>query len=154
MIEPPPRRAHAGHDRLGGEEMMPQIDILHVIPLLDGEAVERVAIIPGGVVDQHLDGSMRLGRFGDGVLERGDVGHVAGDEQRTAAIGRLQPVAERRRIGALHEGDLGPLRDEPLGQIFADPRSAARDEYGFPFDVVECGGEFHWLASQLLSSCD
>jgi hypothetical protein len=61
-----------------------------------------------------------LRRPAEGILQGRNIGHIARDEERADTVSGFQPVAKRRCVGALHEGDFCALCNEALGQIFAD----------------------------------
>src|SRR4030095_15684463 len=46
---------HLVHHRLGGEELMAEIDGNPLIPEVDGHALDRMAIVARGVVDEDAD---------------------------------------------------------------------------------------------------
>ena len=54
-----------GRDRLGGEEVVAQVDVEPVVPLLHAQRLDRVPLIVGRVVDQHRDGAEPLRGLGD-----------------------------------------------------------------------------------------
>ena len=43
--------------------MMPQIDVLRVIPVLEADVVDRVALVVGGVIDEHADRAEAFARL-------------------------------------------------------------------------------------------
>ena len=53
-IEPPPAGAHRRNHRLGGEELVLEVDRHALVPIGRRDVLELVAIIVGGVVDQHV----------------------------------------------------------------------------------------------------
>ena len=108
-----------------------------LIPLRHGVAVEFVASVVGGIVDQHGNIAMRLGRLRYRGLERFDIGNVAFDEKRSAPVFCLHLFDKARGVGALHEGRICALRHEAVGQRRADARSAAGDEDAAVPQVVE-----------------
>ena len=85
MIEPKPKLAHLRMNGLGGKKVMPQIDVLGVVPIVGGHVGDRVALVVGRVVDQDRDRAELRSRFGDSCLQRRDVGHVAVQKKRRPA---------------------------------------------------------------------
>ena len=85
MIEPKPKLAHLRVDGLGGEEVMPQIHVLRVVPVVGGHVGDRVALVIGGVIDQYRNRTELRARLRDRRLERRDVGDVAVEKERRLA---------------------------------------------------------------------
>src|SRR4029450_11659319 len=68
-------------DRLGGEELMPQVDREPVVPVLGGDGVEGMALVVGRVVDQDPDRAEPSAHLGDGAAKRRDVPEIARQEK-------------------------------------------------------------------------
>ena len=95
MIEPLPEFAHVGQHGLGGEELRPDVDGLHPVPIVGRDVLDPVPVVVAGVVDQHGDRPEVLAHRLDRRLQGRDVGEIAGEEQRRLAV-RLEARAESR----------------------------------------------------------
>jgi len=73
---------HVGGDRLGREELMAQVHGEPIVPVLRRHALDRVALVVGGVVDQYPDRPQAGPDVGDRRPERRDVAQVARNERR------------------------------------------------------------------------
>ena len=115
MIEPPPACLHHRLHRLGGEELVPQVHREPLVPVLGRHALERVALVVGGVVDQDRDRAVGVGRGSDRRAQRLDVAQVARQEQRRRQRPR-RPAPRRSCLAAVavdvDEGDLAALLAE------------------------------------------
>src|SRR5690606_29526103 len=119
------RGLHRRHHGLAHEEQVAEVGRDALVPVLGRDVLDRVAVVVGGVVDQHVDpakrGDRRLGRD----LERREVAQVAGDEARGAEPGGQRFAG---RFVDVEEGDFRALADEGLDQPRADPGRAAGDD--------------------------
>lgn len=88
-------RAHLRRHRLRREELVPQIDLHAILPVVDGDVRDLVAIVIGGVVDEHTDRSVLLPDAGDCRLERGNDPEVGVNEPRR----RMPPAGDAGRQG-------------------------------------------------------
>ena len=86
-------RLHAGGDGLRSEELVLEVDRDARVPALGRGLVDAVALVVGGVVDQHGDRPDARAHRVDRGVERGDVGEVGGDE--SGAWRALQARGER-----------------------------------------------------------
>ena len=84
MIDPPPAFLHLRAHRLRGEELVAQVHRHALVPVIDGDILDLVPIVVGGVVDQHADGPVLLGRGLDRLAQILDVAQVDMDEIRRA----------------------------------------------------------------------
>ena len=121
---------HVRVHRLRGEELVPQIDVHRAVPVLRRHLVDRLAVIVGGVVDQHGDRPERGPHARDRRPQRLDVGEVAADEERRMrGAPKGSPTSASRRFAVdVDEGDLRALAGEGLDDRRADAGSAAGDE--------------------------
>src|SRR5206468_2575810 len=120
---------HLVHHRLGGEELMAEIDGDPLIPEVDGHALDRMAIVARGVVHENADiAALRLHGV-DGRAQEIDLADVAWIEawSRSGARQLLHQVTAGRLID-IHEADLGALAHESFDDGRADARSAAGDK--------------------------
>ncbi len=101
------RAFHLRRSRLRGEELVPQIDGLVVVPVFGGHVVELVPVVARGIVDEYADRTEGPGRFGDRGLERAEIADVA----EPVADGRAELCRKRarRRIRNVDEGNLAAL---------------------------------------------
>ena len=124
-------RDHAGRDRLDGEEVVAQVGVEAVVPVLGRHRLPRVAIVAGGVVHQHADAVEIGDRRGAYALQRGDVDQIDVVEAR--------PMPGPGPDAGLHDGaalfgldvgepDATPLPRELLDEGAADAVGAAGDE--------------------------
>ena len=93
--------------------------------------VDVVAVVVGGVVDEHGDRS-ELGarRRAIAAAQRVDVGQVAVQEQRPVpALAELGDQRLRRLGLDVDEGDLGAVAGKGAHHRGADARAAAGDEH-------------------------
>ena len=89
---------HHRVDRLGGEELVPQVHRHALVPVFGRHGVEGVAVVAGGVVDQHRDRPVGRGGLGDraraaAAMSRRSQGMKSG--RRVAAAG--DALDQRRR---------------------------------------------------------
>jgi hypothetical protein len=59
------RRGHLGRDGLRRKELVAQVHREAIVPVLRGHALDRVALVVSGVVDQHADRPEPRPRLGD-----------------------------------------------------------------------------------------
>ena len=119
---------HARRHRLRGEEMRAQIDRVVVVPELDGHVLDGMAVVEGGVVDQHGDIAMRRGRFGGRGPQRLDVAQIGLEVERPAAELGFDAIGKfcARAIGDVDEGDLRALPRRSLRSARRRCRSRRR----------------------------
>ena len=132
--------------------MRTQIGVDRQVPFGGRIAFDAVAGVVGGIVDENVDRAVGFARLGNSRLQRVDIGDVAGQENRSIGVVGFQPVAERAAIQPVEEGDLAALRDKTFGQIFADARGAAGDEYRLALQVVKA--DWQILCGSLPLSAD
>src|SRR5690606_38745201 len=119
---PAARSAHRRDHGLAHEEQVAEVGRDPLVPVLGRDVLDRVTVVVGGVVDQHVDAAKRVDRGLRGAFERGKVAQVAGDETRP-----LEPGGEclARGFVDVEEGDFGTLAGESLDQRGADAGGAA-----------------------------
>jgi hypothetical protein len=131
MIEPAAAPPHAGDYRLGGEELVPQIDRDPLVPIGGGDVLDPMPVVVGGVVDQHGDVAVSGRHFRNGRLQRLDVPQIAADE---AGLRAFDPELTAQGLSCLRldveKRHPRPLAAELADEAGADPRSAARDQHG------------------------
>ena len=90
---------------------MPQVHLHAVVPVLDGDAFGRVAVIIAGVVHQRPDRSVAQPGLGNGPSQSVDVADVALDEMRNRVTLLMYAFHNSARwfLGDVNEADLGPL---------------------------------------------
>ena len=125
------RRLHRRHHRLGGEELVAEIDVHPLVPIGGRDVGDRVAIVVAGIVDQHVHAAQRFLHVGEHPRDRVEVGQVQPAEQRHMRRACAQPLDQRQRfgLGNVDEGDLRTLPYERLDQPRADPRSATGHDH-------------------------
>ena len=94
-----------------------------------------MALVVGGVVDQHGDGAVCGGCLRDGGLQCGHISDVAGQEQWAVASGFFHIFAECAGVGALAECDFGALLQEALGQGSTNAGTTAGNKDGLTIQV-------------------
>ena len=124
---------HHRRDRLHGEELMAQIDRHALVPVVGGDALDRMALVMGSVVDQDRDRSVGVGRFASiGVSLRASMSRRSqGRNSRRRVTVRLDLRLTSASLGSLRdvdEGDLGALGREPADDRGTDAGAAAGDE--------------------------
>ena len=130
-IEPPPEFAHLRTHRLRGEELMTKIDLHAVVPILDRDVLDAMAVVVAGVVDQCLDRPVLAPDALDRVAKRVDLLQVAGDEARSR-VSALANALDQRQRGVfldIDERHARALRAEMLDDALADAGTAAGDEH-------------------------
>ena len=112
---------HLVHHRLGREELMAEIDGNPLIPEVDGHALDRMAIVARGVVDEDADiAAVRLHGV-DGRAQELDPADVAGVKARGRPGAReLLHQGTAGRLVDVHEADLGTLADKSFHDGRAD----------------------------------
>ncbi len=129
MIDPPPRCAHLGPDRLGGEELMAEIHRHRLVPVIGGDGIDLMAIVARRIVDEDADqAEIRLHAV-DRLTQGVDVGQIARDEH-WSVTGRRQTAYQRLRRALLDvdEGHPGSLSGKGFDHRRADARPATGDE--------------------------
>jgi hypothetical protein len=58
-----PKLAHLRVDGLGGEEVVPQIHVLRMVPVFGGHVGDGMPLVIGGVVDQYRNRPEFRARF-------------------------------------------------------------------------------------------
>ena len=116
---PAMRRLHPGTRCLDGDHPLPE----RLVRLK-----RFVALIVGGIVDQHGDRAMGRSRTGQRLFQRRGIGDVAGQEQRAVLRRRRHLITSGTGGRALAEGNLGTMTQETLGQCGTNARAAAGDE--------------------------
>ena len=128
-IAPPPKFAHRAARDLRGEELVLEVERHRAVPVLLAHFVRRLALVVGGVVDEHGDRPHALPDLLHRRFERGDVGQIAMEKERRGMRGAdLRDELLGRLDGDVDEGDIGLLLGEGLDHRRADARSAAGDE--------------------------
>ena len=126
MMTPSLRGLHVLQHRLGAEELVPQVHGDAAVPVFGGDVLGPVALVMGGVVDQHRDGSQLLPDRRDGPAQRLHVRQVAVLE---AHRGALPGEIGGERLGGglvdVQEADLGVLPREGPDDGLPDAASAA-----------------------------
>jgi len=117
---------------LGREELVTQVHRHPLVPIVGCDVLEPVAVVAGGVVDQHRDRPVGGRRFGDHAAQGLDVAQITGQEERDREASGADPLDGRP--GGLFvdvaERHLRFLLAERLDDRGTDPGSAARDEHG------------------------
>jgi len=89
--------------------MVAQIDRLRAVPIVRRHRVDGVALVIGGVVDQHAGRAEPGPGLADRRAQRRDVGDVAGQEQRLVrGAGKLRWRAPRRQRCDVEKRHLAP----------------------------------------------
>src|SRR5262247_4772188 len=115
---------------------MAEVDGHALIPVLDGDALDRVAIVPGGVVHEDADvAELRL-HGADGAAQGVDVADIAAEESRRGP--HALEISNQPGAGGLvdvHEAHEGLLAHESGHDGRADARAASRDEHNLAFEA-------------------
>ena len=128
-IAPASQFAHRAARDLGGEELVLEIERHRAVPILFADFVRRLAMVVGGVVDEHGDRPHALANLLHRRFERGDVGEVALKKERRKVRGAdLGDEVLGRFDGDVDKGDIGLLLGEGFDHRRADARPAAGDE--------------------------
>ena len=123
-------RSHVGLQRLHAEELVAQVGGHAVVPVFGRHVVDGVAVIAGGVVDQHGERAAKLvAQAGDGGAECRDVAQVAGREPDGGVVGEAGQGRGRSALVAVEEADMGALLDEVAHDGGADAGRAPGDEH-------------------------
>jgi hypothetical protein len=125
------RRSHVGGHRLGGEELVLEVDRDAGVPARGCGVLDLVALVVGRVVQQRGDRPEARAHGGDRLLERRRVGDVGAQEQRRGGRTRREPLHQRlaRRDVEVDEADASALRDELFYERRADAAGSAGDEH-------------------------
>ena len=75
---------------------MPQIDLHAVVPVVDGDAFSRVAVVVAGIVDQNPDRAVPCSGLGHSQAQRLDVAQIAMNEARCVKPGASQAFDQRQ----------------------------------------------------------
>ena len=120
---------HRGTHRLGGEELVLEVHRHPLVPVFGRHFVDRVAIVVGGVVDQHVAPAEPVDQLGDLGAVIDAVGDVAVDEERRhGRVGEARDERLARLVLHVDEGDRRPLAGESLDDPLADPAAATADD--------------------------
>ncbi len=126
---PAAKFAHGAARDLGGEELVLEVERHRAVPILFAHFVRRLALVVGGVVDEHGDRPHALANLLHRRFERGDVGEVALKKQRRRVGGAdLGDEVLGRFDGDVDKSHIGLLLGEGLDHRGADARAAAGDE--------------------------
>src|ERR1019366_6416873 len=123
------RGVHVRQAGLGRQEGAVEVDGEHLLPLCEGELLERVDDLDAGVADQDVDAAPGLHDRRDGGVDLAFVGDVGGDGHGAGAAG-LQLVGGGLRGGHVHvgDGDLGAFACVGGGDLLADAAGGAGDD--------------------------
>ena len=113
--------AHVAADGLRREELRAQVDVERVVPVLDVDIVDAVALVVGGVVDQDSDRAEVGTGLLDGRFQGVNIGHIAMDELRARL--RCEGIAGLRLD--VHERHFHRVGGKGAHDIGADARGAA-----------------------------
>ena len=126
---PAAKLAHRAARDLRGEELVLEVERHRAVPILFAHFVRLLALVVGGVVDEHGDRPHALANLLHRRFERGDVGEVAVKKQRRGVGGAdFRDELLGRLDGDIDKGDIGLLLGEGLDHRRADARPAAGDE--------------------------
>src|SRR4029078_5027368 len=114
-------RAHCGRNRLGAEELVLEVHVEAVVPIILGDVLDGMAVVIGRVVDQHIDPTELLDRF-PGCA---DIGQIDANESGAHAARKVVGI----RAVDVEEGNLRSLLGEPLDDACPDARPTARYEH-------------------------
>src|SRR5262249_48927697 len=131
------RRAAHQEDRghVGGD---------HVVPVLEGHLVDRLAGGHARVVDQDVDAAVGLHRLGEHRRRVALLGDVGGSDHRLPALGTDSGGhLVQHRFAACDDHGLGTLGGEQLGDAPADARAGARNNCDYVFKL------FHRIVAPL-----
>ena len=121
-----------------------QVDCDALVEIFGGDVLELVALVMGGVVDEHGDRPELGANRGDCGAERVNVGEVGG---RVVNLLALPPNARgdglRFLLLDIDEADLRALGSEVLDNRFADAAAAAGDQHGAVLQARIDGAVFH-----------
>ena len=138
-IAPPPLSRMQRRRGLRAQKRSGEIDRQHPRPVLVGDVEDRLEDGDAGIVDQRIEPAEAVLHRGDGLLDAGRVGDIAGDGERHVRLADrghrlLQIVAvdvEQRHAPALGEKALGGGKP--------DAARGAGDEGGFDRAAGSCG---------------
>src|SRR5262245_30535985 len=129
---------------------MAKVDGHALIPVLDGDALDRVAIVAGGVVHEDADiAELRL-HGADGSSQGVDVADIAAEESRRRP--HALEISNQPGAGGLvdvHEAHEGLLAHESDHGGRPDARAAPRDEHDLVLETgidgkTRCHGGSPW----------
>jgi hypothetical protein len=122
--------AHLRPYRLGGEELVAQIDRHAVVPVGHRDVLGAVPVVVAGIVDERADRPVAGRHLGHRGAQALDIAQVAFDVARPGMAARGDPLDQGPRgLGRkVDEGDARTLGAEMLDQALADAGAAAGDE--------------------------
>jgi len=128
-IEPWPSSRICGHDRLRSEKYVPEIDCDRVVEFGRTHRREIVALVAGGIVDQHRGGTECRAHGIESGAQGVDVGKIAGYEKRFSRAGAER--VDERRAGLLlniKKGDTRAVLSKGAHKGCADAARTAGDD--------------------------
>ena len=128
MIEPPPSSLHMRAHGLRGEELVAQVDVLRPVPVFRRDVVDRVALVIGGVVDEHGDRAEFARATSRSRPAARRCREIACEEQRRVARARESAATSAAPASRLDvdEGDAGAVARERLDDGGADAGTRRR----------------------------
>src|SRR5206468_5723222 len=100
--------AHSWDYRLRAEELMFEVHGHALVPQGLGDLIDRVAVVPGRIVDEHVKGAVALHQVADASHRRSHIAQVGTFETGTRRRGKRV----RFSFEDVDEGDRGTLSGE------------------------------------------
>ena len=121
-------RIHVLDAGLGGEEGAVEMDGEHLLPVGEGEFLDRVHDLDAGIGHEDVDSAKRRNCLLDPFIDLVFFGHVHGDADRRFLAAEL--FSGFRRAGSVQIGDhhASTLADIGLGDAVADAARGTGDE--------------------------
>ncbi len=120
-------RAHPRHHRLGAEELVLEVHVEPVVPIFLGDLIDVVAVVVGGIVDQHVERPAPLDQPLDAAASLRDVREI--DLLERARRSARQARRDSSSFSMSMKVTSEPWRANAFDDARANARSAAGDEH-------------------------
>jgi len=125
-----------GRQAFGGEKRAVQMDREHLLPLGEGELLDRMHDLDAGIADEDVDAAERGDRRRNARVDRLFAAHVHGYTDGLAARrANLRCRGFRRRLVEVGDGHLGALAGERHRNLLADAAGPAGDDCRFVLEL-------------------
>ena len=138
-------RLVGAHDARGlarAQEGPGQVDLDHLLPLLERHVDEQEGLLDAGVVDQQVEPAERLAGLGEAALHLGLVAdvHLATGTARPPAASMVAAIARASSsLAAMVDGHRGAVSGERERGALADAAGGAGDQRAAALEQ-SCGG--------------
>ena len=140
--------AHARNHRLRAEELVLEVHVETIVPIVLGDLVEIVAVVIGGIVDKHVERPISLDQPVDALLRRRHIGQIEPFEARDSvrlASSSDSPFRMSMKVTSAPWLRKASTMPAPM------PRAAAGDQHALAAQArIDCA-QLARLSAKLLS---